>query len=81
MLTPPAEHLIRVGSNFVFVGCCLRRRRTLKGQVLILALLVLLGVVLVFVLLSHVSVRVQATPTVQEAVWLVDDQEVSFVRL
>jgi len=59
----------------------LRSRQTSKGQVLILILLALLGLVLIFGLLSAFSVRVRAAPIVQEAFWRVDDQKVSTTKL
>jgi len=59
----------------------LKRRQTSKGQILILILLVLLGLVLISGFFSVVSVRVRAAPTVQEAFWLVDDQKVSTATL
>jgi len=59
----------------------LRRQQALKGQILILALVILLGLVLIFVVLSGVSVRVRAAPIVREAFWRVDDQRVTSARL
>lgn len=59
----------------------MRRLNSLKGQGLILILLVLLGLVIVFVALSGVSVRVRSAPTVQEAVWQVSDQRVTAARI
>jgi len=59
----------------------LRRRQTSKGQILILTLIVLLGLVLVFALLSMVTVRVRAAPIVREAFWLVNGERVSTARL
>jgi len=56
-------------------------RRQKKGQILILVLLVLIGLVLVFGVLSLVSTRARAAPIVQEAAWLVDDQQVSTATL
>lgn len=59
----------------------MRRRQTSKGQILLLILIVLLGLVLIFGLFSTVSVRVRVAPTVQEAVWKVGDSIVSTARL
>lgn len=59
----------------------MRGRQTSKGQILVLILLVLLGLVLIFGVSSVVSVRVRAAPIVQEAVWLVDDERVSTAAL
>lgn len=59
----------------------MRRRQTTKGQILIIILLILLGLVLIFGLFSTVSVRVRAAPIVREASWLVDDQKVSTATL
>jgi len=54
----------------------LRCRQT-KGQILILIVLVLIGLVVIFALFSRVSVRIRAAPIVREAVWSVDDSVVS----
>jgi len=59
----------------------LRRHQTAKGQILILILLVLVGLVLIFGLFSVVSFRARAAPIVREAFWLVDDQQVTAVGL
>jgi len=59
----------------------MRKRRALKGQILILVLLVLLGLVVVFALLSRFPARVRAAPTVREASWSVDGQQVTTARL
>ena len=64
-------------SDFYLGDISLRRRQTSKGQILVLILLVLLGLVLIFAVSSVVSVRVRAAPIVQEAVWLIDDQGIS----
>jgi len=50
--------------------------RTRKGQAFILILLVLLGIIVVFVLLSNRSARVRLAPIVQEVFWRVDGQKV-----
>lgn len=52
-----------------------------KGQTLIFILLVLLGLIVVFALISSYIVRVRAAPKVKEAVWLVDGQRVSTANL
>jgi hypothetical protein len=49
----------------------LRNRRSVKGQILVLVLLVLIGLVVVFALFSSFSGRVRAAPIVKEAVWTV----------
>jgi len=49
----------------------LRGRLSVKGQILVLALLLLLGLVVVFALFSAFSGRVRAAPIVREAVWTV----------
>jgi len=59
----------------------MRRRQTSKGQGLVLILLVLLAVFVIFGLIFVGSFRVRARPTVQEAVWIVNDQEVSTARV
>lgn len=59
----------------------MRRCQTPKGQILILILIVLLGLVLIFGVFTTVSVRVRAAPTVREAFWLVGDQKISTASL
>jgi len=59
----------------------MRRRQTSKGQSLTLILLVLLAVVVIFGLIFVGSFRARARPTVQEAVWIVNDQQVSTARV
>lgn len=49
----------------------MRSRQSVKGQILVLVLLVLLGLVVVFVLSSTFSGRVRTAPIVREAVWAV----------
>jgi len=49
----------------------LRSRQT-KGQIIILIVLVLIGLIVIFALFSRISVRVRAAPIVREAVWKVD---------
>jgi len=72
------SHLIE---GFYLEDYDLRRRQTVKGQILIFILLVLLGLVLISVFLSTVSVRVRAAPIVKEAVWTVDRSVVSTARV
>jgi len=51
--------------------------RTRKGQAFILILLVLLGIIVIFALLSTRSARVRSTPVVQEVFWRVGGQKVT----
>ena len=53
------------------------KRRSNKGQILVLILLVLIGAVVVFSLLSAHSSRVRAAPKVLEAYWRIDNQRVT----
>lgn len=62
------------------MGFGLRRRQT-SGQILILIVLVLVGLVLIFALFSRASVRVRAAPIVREASWTVDGSTVSTASL
>jgi hypothetical protein len=55
----------------------LRTRRESKGQIIILIVIVLIGMFLVFGLLSALSGRRGAAPLVKEASWLVDGRKVS----
>src|SRR3990170_983864 len=55
----------------------LRRRQASQGQILILVLLVLIGLIIFSGLTSFFSVRVRTAPTVQEAFWQVSGQTVS----
>jgi len=48
--------------------------RTRKGQALVLIILVLLGIIVIFVLLSARSARVRSSPMVQEVFWQIDSQ-------
>jgi len=52
-------------------------RRTRKGQAFILILLVLLGIIVLFALLSARSARVKSAPTIQEVFWRVDGRRVT----
>jgi len=52
-------------------------RRQTKGQILVLIVVILLGLVLIFVLFSRVSVRVRAAPIVPESFWTVGDSAVT----
>jgi hypothetical protein len=54
----------------------LKRRQT-SGQILILVLLVLLGLIVISVSLSRSSVRSSGLPAVDDAFWLVGGQRVS----
>jgi hypothetical protein len=47
------------------------RRRDTNGQILVLVLLVLIGLVIIFALFSSFSGRVRAAPIVREAIWIV----------
>ena len=49
----------------------MRSRQSVKGQILVLVLLVLLGLVVVFALFSSFSGRVRTAPIVREAVWTI----------
>jgi len=55
----------------------LRRRQTSKGQILIIILLILFGLVVVSGLISIFSGRDRAAPIVKEAYWVVDGQKAS----
>ncbi len=59
----------------------MRRRGAAKGQILILILTVLLGLVLIFAFVSTVSVNVRAAPIVREAFWKVDGSTVSTTKV
>ena len=59
----------------------MKTRRTVKGQAIILILLILLGLVVIFALFSATSVHVRASPTVQEAVWMVNGSTVTSARV
>ena len=59
----------------------MRRQKSSKGQVLILIILVLIGLIIVFGLLSALSGRNRAAPTVIEASWLVNGNEVTTATL
>jgi len=59
----------------------LRQRQAAKGQILILVLLALIGLVLIFGLISMFSVRVRAAPRVTEAFWTTRDQTVTTISL
>ena len=62
-------------------GYSLNRNSTVKGQILIIILLLILGIWLLFGLVSRFSIRLRATPIVQEAYWAVGDQDVSISKL
>lgn len=51
--------------------------RARRGQAFILILLVLLGMIVVFALVSTRSVRVRSTPVMQEVFWRVDGRRVT----
>ena len=55
----------------------LRRRQASKGQILIIILLVLFGLVVISGLISIFSGRDRAAPTIKEAYWVVDGQKAS----
>jgi len=59
----------------------LRSRQSVKGQIIVLILLVLLGLVVVFALFSATSVRVRAAPIVKEAVWRTEGSAVTTARV
>jgi len=59
----------------------LRRRQAAKGQVLVLILLALIGLVLIFGLISIFLARTRAAPQVSEAFWTRRDQPVTVVTL
>lgn len=59
----------------------MKRRQSAKGQILILVLLVLIGLVLIFGIISMFSARTQAAPQVVEAFWTRRDQPVAVVTL
>ena len=67
--------------TLLFGRFALRERQASKGQILILMLLVLVGLLVIFGLLFTASIRVRATPILQEAFWLVGNQRVSTARL
>lgn len=56
-------------------------QQSVKGQIIVLILLVLLGLVVVFALFSATSIPVRAAPIVQEAVWRVDGSAVTTARV
>ncbi len=70
-----------MNGTLLFGRFALRKRQAAKGQILILILLVLVGLVVIFGLLFTASTRVRAAPILQEAFWLVDDQRVSTARI
>lgn len=55
----------------------MRRRQASQGQILILILIVLIGLFLFSGLISFFSIRVRTGPTVQDAAWQVNGQNVS----
>lgn len=55
----------------------MRRRKAAKGQIFTLIILVLIGLLVVFGLISVLSSRRRTAPTVEEVSWLVDGQEVT----
>lgn len=59
----------------------MNRHSTVKGQILIIILLVILGILILFGLFSRFSIRLRATPIVQEAYWVVSEQHVSISKL
>lgn len=59
----------------------MRRRQSAKGQILILVLLVLIGLVLIFGVISMFSARTREAPQVSEAFWTRRDQPVAVVTL
>jgi len=63
----------------LIVGCALRRSRASKGQILIILVLILIGLIVVLGILSLVMVR-RPTPTVRETFWTVADSRVSTAK-
>lgn len=59
----------------------MRSSKASKGQILILIILVLIGLIVVFGLLSTLSGRRHAAPTVIEASWFVNENEVTSATL
>lgn len=59
----------------------MRRRNALKGQILILIILVVIGLILIFAVSSLLSNRVRNAPVVQDAFWQVGDQAVTTARI
>lgn len=59
----------------------MNRNSTVKGQILIIILLLILGILLLFGLVSRFSIRLRATPIVQEAYWTASDQDISILKL
>ncbi len=57
------------------------RRRQAKGQILVLIVVVLLGLIVIFALLSRTSVRVRTAPIVREALWTVGGSAVTTVAV
>jgi len=55
--------------------------RTRKGQAFMLILLVLLGIIVIFTLLSTRSARVRSAPLVQEVFWRVNGQKVTIASV
>jgi hypothetical protein len=59
----------------------MRRRNALKGQILILIILVVIGLILIFAVSSLLSSRRRNAPVVQDAFWRVGDQTVTTARV
>ncbi len=59
----------------------MRRRQTRSGQIFLFIIILLIGALIIFGLLSALSGRGRTSPTVKEVVWLVDDQEVTTTTL
>lgn len=57
------------------------RHRTRRGQIFLLIILVLVGLIIIFGLLPALLGRRRAAPLVEQAVWRVDGQEVSTVNM
>ena len=59
----------------------MRRRNALKGQILILVIIVIIGIILIVGISSLLSNRTRNAPVVQDAFWQVDDQAITTARV
>lgn len=59
----------------------MRKRQTRSGQIFLFIIILLIGALIIFGLLSALSGRGRASPTVKEVAWFVDDQKVTTTSL
>ena len=59
----------------------MRRRNSLKGQILILVIIVIIGIILIVGISSLLSNRTRNAPVVQDALWQVDGQALTSARV